>query len=140
MATTNERMIGIGYHDVEFVAGEAMGAYRLVINTGATTASSDNETAEYPAAQYDWSVGITQHACSSGDLVRVRVFGTSLLQVDGGAANIAIGDGLTNHDATGYGQKAAGAASRPVIAQALKASTADGDIIPVLICRYLTTA
>lgn len=130
----NERFTDQGSVDVEFTATEALDAYCLVI------LSTDNEACEYPAAQYDWSYGITQHSAALGASIRVRILGHSLLKVDGAAANISIGDGLTNHDAVGYGQKAAGAASRPVIAQALKASTADGDVIPVIIARYLTTA
>jgi hypothetical protein len=122
-------------NDVAFTATVAIPAYSLVI------LSTDNEACELPASQYAWSHGIAQHAAAIGESVRVRVSGYSLLKVDGNAANLSVGDGITAHgDALGYGQKAAGAASRPVIAQAMAASTADGDVIPVMIARYLTTA
>lgn len=121
--------------NVSKTATVALAAHRFVI------LSSDTEGVEYPGAQYAWAFGITRHAATIGQTVEVAVMGIVPLQVDGNAANIVAGDGLTAHNGTdGYGQKAAGAASRAVSAQALAASTADGDVIPVQLCRYLTTA
>lgn len=115
-------------------ASVALAAYRFVI------LSTDAEAVEYPGAQYAWAYGITMHAAAAGKDVEVAVMGIVPLQVDG-TINIAIGDGLTAFDGTtGYGMKASGAASRAVTAQALAAATTDGDVIPVVLCRYLTTA
>lgn len=113
----------------------ALAAYRTVI------LSTDTEAVEYPGAQYAWVFGVTMHAAAIGQPVEVAIMGVVPVQVDGNAANLVAGDGLTAHNGTdGYAQKAAGAASRAVFGQALAASTADGDVIPVLLARYLTTA
>lgn len=117
-------------HIQGFVAGEDLAAYRVVI-----IKSSDAEQAEYPAAQFDYGFGVTAAAADSGKPVDVVVEGIALLQVDGNAANISVGDRLCVHNDTGYGQKVAGGAAgnRKTFATALAASTADGDVIPVLL-------
>lgn len=115
-------------------ATSAVAAYRIVI------LSTDDNACEHAGAQYAWGFGISLNAAAAGYPVKIAISGIVPLQVDGNAANLSIGDGITVHDSTGYGQKAAGAASRPVLCQALQASTADGDVIPVLMSRYLTTA
>lgn len=116
-------------------ATQALAAYRLV----KLVVSGSDIYADYPAAQFAWTFGITRHAATTaGDMVDIVYSGIALLQVDGNAANISIGDRITAHDSTGYGQKSAGgaAASRPCIGIALAASTADGDVIPVLISQH----
>jgi len=87
-------------------------------------------------------------ATAAGQVVQVCVFGRCKCKVDGNAANIAIGDALSTHNADGVAQKtsvdvtatvneanveAAIKNSMSRFAKALKASTADGDIIPVFV-------
>lgn len=117
------------------IATSAVAAYRLV------KLDTTDTNVVYPAAAYAWSFGVTLHAAAAGEPVKIAVEGVVPLQVDGNTANIAIGDGLAPLDGTtGKGRKAAGSASRAVRAEALAASTTDGDIIPVHLCRFLTTA
>lgn len=87
---------------------------------------------------------------AAGDLVQVCVFGQCKVKVDGNAENIAIGDALVTHAAAGVAQKAACDAPAAdtyttaamnttlqylgsIFAKALKASTADGDVIPCFV-------
>jgi hypothetical protein len=117
-------------HIQGFTAAEDLAAYRCVIIT-----ASDSEQCEYPAAQYDYAFGVTAAAADSGKPVDVVIEGIALVTVDGNAANIAAGDRLCVHTATGYAQKVAGGAAgnRKTFGTALAASTADGDVIPVLL-------
>jgi hypothetical protein len=117
-------------HIQGFVAAENLAAYRCV------TISTDAEQCEYPAAQFDYCFGVTAAAAESGKPVDVVVEGIALVTVDGNAANIVAGDRLCVHDATGIAQKVAGGAAgnRKTFGTALAASTADGDVIPVLLC------
>lgn len=112
---------------------EALAAYRLVIVT-----SSDDESCEYPAAEYDPCIGVTAAAAAQNEPVDVVLSGIALVQVDGNAANIAVGDSIVAHTATGYGRKAAGGAAgnRAAIGVAMAASTADDDVIPVLLSPH----
>lgn len=114
-------------------ATEVLAAYRVVIF------STDTAYVEYPAAQFDFALGVTRTAAATiGDMVDVVLGGVCLVTVDGAAANIVAGDSLTTHDATGILQKHAGgaAARRPCIGIALASSTADGDVIPMLISHH----
>ncbi len=114
---------------------QALAAYRLV----KLVVSGDDIFADYPAAQFAWTFGVTRHATTTaGDPVDVIYSGIALVQVDGNAANISIGDRITAHNSSGYGQKAAGgaAASRPCIGIALAASSTDNDVIPVLLSQH----
>lgn len=115
-----------------FIAAEALEAYRLVL------IPTDTETCEYPAAQFDGCFGITLHSAAAGAMVDVAFSGIALLQVDGNAANIVAHDSIVAHNATGYGQKAAGGAAglRKCVGTALAASTADDDVIPVLLSPH----
>lgn len=119
---------------VSKTASVALAAYRFVI------LSTDAEAVEYPAAQYAACFGITMHAAAAGQAVEVAVAGIVPLQCDNTAA-ISRYDGLCPYDGTtGKGMKAAGAASRAIRAIALEAPAATGDVIPVELCRALTTA
>lgn len=116
------------------IATSAVAAYRFI------KIDTDANYCVYPAAQYADCLGITLHAAAAGEPVKIAITGIVPLQVDNTAA-ISIYDGLCPYDGTtGKGMKAAGAASRAVTAKALAAPSATGDIIPVLLCRYLTTA
>lgn len=116
-----------------FIASEDLAAYRLVMITAA-----NNEGCEYPAAQFDACFGVTLHGADSGKPIDIGYSGIVLLQVDGNAANIVVGDSIVAHNDTGYGQKAAGGAAglRKCVGVALAASTADGDVIPVLLSPH----
>lgn len=116
-----------------FTASEDLAAYRLVLIT-----SGNTEGCEYPAAQFDPCVGVTLASADSGAPVDIAMGGIVLLQVDGNAANIVVGDSIVAHDGLGYGQKAAGGAAglRACVGVALAASTADGDVIPVLLSPH----
>lgn len=87
-------------------------------------------------------IGILQDTASaSGRDVQVATRGISLLKVDGSGTAIAAGDFIMA-GASGIGVKLAGAAGtlRPVIGQAMAASTASGDLIPVLISIHVAQA
>jgi hypothetical protein len=116
-----------------FIAHTAVEAHRLV-----TLRTADPRRVEYPAAQFDFAVGVTLHAAAAGETVEVAFGGFALLKVDGNASNIAVGDSITTHDATGFGQKVAGgaAARRPCVGFAMSASTADDDLISVEITKH----
>jgi hypothetical protein len=106
-------------------ATEALAAHRLVIQTAALPGEC-----EYPAAQYDAGIiGVTMHAAAAGEDVKIGKIGIFLVQVDGAAAGIALGDPLGVHNDTGYAQDVQGAASRPYVATAMAISSADGDVI-----------
>lgn len=87
------------------------------------------------AAAGELAIGVQQNlpnAAGLGVVVRmVGAGGTSKLRVDGNAANIAAGDKL-KADANGKGLKAAGA-NDDYYAVACEASTADGDVIEVVL-------
>lgn len=119
-------------HVQGFTAAEDLAAYRVVI-----IKSSDAEQAEYPAAQFDYVFGVTAAAADSGKPVDVVIEGIALVQVDGNAANISVGDRLCAHNDTGFAQKVAGGAAgnRKTFGTALAASTTDNDIIPVLLSQ-----
>lgn len=82
-----------------------------------------------------------------GDLVKVCIYGRCKVKVDGATVNIAIGDSLVTSTVTGVAVKAdfssadntvgninaAIKALAAVFAVALKASTANGDIIPCFV-------
>lgn len=114
-------------------ASEALAAYRLVMITAA-----DDEGVEYPAAINDPVIGVTASSAASGAPVDIVMAGIALVQVDGAASNIAVGDSICAHNDIGYGSKALGGAagSRFCIGVALAASTADGDVIPVQISPH----
>ena len=116
-----------------FTASEALAAYRLVMVTAA-----DDEGCEYPAAINDPVLGVTMASAASGAPVDIVMQGIALVQVDGAASNIVVGDSICAHNGTGYGSKALGgaAASRFCIGVALAASTADDDVIPVQISPH----
>lgn len=90
-------------------------------------------------------------ADAAGDRVQVCVFGMCKCKVDGNAANIALGDFLQTGATSGDAEKLvpfdspatfteAGLQAEldlkmgKTLGKALKASTADGDIIPVFVC------
>lgn len=114
-------------------ATEVLAAYRCVI------ISTDTDYCEYPASQYDYVFGITRFAAATiGDPVDIIIQGVCLVQVDGNAVTITAGLSLCNHDAAGYGQAVAGgaAARRECFGKALAGSTADGDLIPVILSAH----
>lgn len=115
-----------------FIANEALEANRIVI----INASTDTKV-EYPAANADGGLlGITITAADSGAQVDVCTAGVALLKVDA-TTDIAVGDWIINSDAVGQGEKIGSTAGTryPVIGQARKAATADGEIIPVEIIK-----
>lgn len=114
-----------------YVAAEALSANRLVIID-----PSDDTKVRYPEADYDTQlVGVTLEAAASGEPIDVCELGIALVKVDGAAANIAYGDPIAAHGAIGEGRKADTTAdvTTQIIGSARSASTADGDIIPVLV-------
>lgn len=116
-------------------ATQALAAYRLV----KPVVSGSDLYFDYPGAQFAVVVGITRAAATTaGDIADIIYSGIALLQVDGNAANIAVGDSIVAHNTSGYGQKAAGGAAglRFAIGIALAASTADDDVIPVWISPH----
>lgn len=134
MTTAATLLVGQDMNETKtFIAHEALEAYRLV-----TLRSADTTRVEYPAAQFDFAVGITLHSAEAGKPVEVALGGYALLKVDGAASNIAVGDSICVHNDEGLGQEVAGgaAARRPCIGVALAASTADGDVISVLINHH----
>lgn len=117
-----------------FTASVDLEAHRLV-----AIDSTDSTQVGYPSAQFGECFGVTLHAAEAGEPVEVAVGGFAMLKVDGNASNIAIGDSLCAHDATGLGQKVAGGAAgnRKCIGFANAASTADGDLISIEVAKHL---
>lgn len=78
--------------------------------------------------------GILQDAVGAGKDATVATEGVSLCKVDGSGTAIAAGDYLMA-GAGGVAVKLAGAAGtlRPLVGQACAPSTANGDLIPVLL-------
>lgn len=70
-------------------------------------------------------------ADAAGDMILVACSGAFTKCVVNGTTAIAIGDGLVTIVTTGKGAKAAASGDPSIFAMALKASTVDGDIIPV---------
>lgn len=99
--------------------------------------TSDPARVQATAATGDPIFGILQErtASAAGDPVEVATEGVSLCKVDGSGTAIAAGDYLMAGGTAGVAVKLAGAAGtlRPVIGQALAASTVSGDLISVKI-------
>ena len=99
--------------------------------------TADPQKVQATSATGDPIFGIMQDrvAAASGDPVEVATEGVSLCKVDGSGTAIAAGDYLMAGGTAGVAVKLAGAAGtlRPIIGQAMAASTASGDLIPVKI-------
>ena len=87
-------------------------------------------------------------ADAAGDKINILVFGRGKIKVNGNTVNIAIGDALVT-DTNGLGVKLdiTGSVNAALLqkmlaafAKALKASTADGDIIPAFVYQSRGTA
>lgn len=77
------------------------------------------------------TLGVLINEPESGEGADVVLFGTAKMIVDGNAAGIAVSDFLMT-DANGKGVLCNGDTEN-IVGQALAASTADGDIIPVIV-------
>ena len=115
-----------------FLAAEVLAAHRLVIF------SATDGNVEYPAGAGDTQhAGVTMHeATAIGQMVDVCMLGPCILTVDGNASNIAVGDFLESHNATGYGSKVTltdGTTAHEIVARAMQASTADDEEISVFV-------
>lgn len=69
---------------------------------------------------------------ASGD-GSVQVAGVALVTVNANSVNIALGDMLSPSTTAGVAIKHDGVGTTTYLGQALRASTADGDVIPVLL-------
>lgn len=113
------------------IAAEDLEANRLVIIDPTT-----DTLVRYPENDHDTQLfGVTLEAAKNGKPVDIAVLGVVLLKVDGNAANIAFGDPISAHGTDGFGGKADTTAdtTTEIIGKAMGASTADGDLIPVLL-------
>lgn len=78
-------------------------------------------------------------ADADGDIVQVQIFGLAKCKVDGGAATIAIGDGLVSDSSAGVARKVpdnpagytAAQIRKHIFAKAMFGSDTDGDVIVV---------
>jgi acyl CoA:acetate/3-ketoacid CoA transferase beta subunit len=141
----------------DFIADEAIDLWSPVILVAAGTGEDMPRVEPINTAHNVLVMGVavsplvdsTNNYCASaaGGHVGVCVFGRCKVKVDGNAGNIAIGDALVTHAADGVAQLMAIAADvtnnatltttlarlGSKFAIALKASTADGDIIPCFV-------
>lgn len=119
-------------------------AVRHAILTLSFTAGADLSAKRYTAVKADttaWQVvaagagdaglGILQNEPTSGKAAEVDMVGATRWKVDGNAAAIAPGDFLKS-DTNGKGVKTT-TDNDQVMARALEASSADGDIITVIL-------
>jgi hypothetical protein len=120
-------------HDIECVAAGTIGQYCVVKLS--TDSSNGDLRVVVSAAAADTSLGIAQESASSGDTVRVRLSGTSLVKADG---PFTLGDELQVNDADGTVDTFAASAGDTdyVIGIALHGATAAGDYVPCLIRMY----
>ncbi|MBN1515524.1 DUF2190 family protein [Candidatus Sumerlaeota bacterium] len=107
-------------------------AYRFVtVDASNSTAA---ETVVALAGAGELALGVTYESTAAADrTVGVNLEGVCFLEVDGSGTAIAAGDRLKS-DADGMGVKSA-ADGEEYGAIALAASSADGDVIPVMIAR-----
>lgn len=133
-------MAQIGEHHIlvkTFLAeGSAIGSGVIVI------AGTANNQCKLPgAAEAAKNIGITiSAAAAAGDPVDVCIIGIAKLKVNGNSPNIAFGDYISSHGTTGYGRQWTGANAKYGVGIALDASTADGDVIPVLLAPIVPPA
>lgn len=138
---------------IDAKAGGAIDLWSPVIVTAAPTTTDPITVTSTTAANDPKVVGVVvgpklasgKAADASGDKVNVCKLGQCKLKVNGKTVNIAIGDALVTTNAAGIAVKLdiTGTVNAALLqkmlaafAKALKASTADGDIIPVEV--YLT--
>ena len=120
------------------ISTAAIARYKIVKGDTTDTTNSD-EVMVVAAAETDKVLGITQEAtAAANDHAVIRYGGISLLQVDGNAAAIDIGDSICA-GAAGVGHKSTtpDAVEQWDIGFALAPSAVDGDIIPVQIHPHL---
>ena len=116
-------------------AAENLTAYRFVNITTATAADKKFSIAD----SGDIAIGIVGETITSGDPVNAYIDGTGYLEVDGGTA-VSAGDKLKPHtDSSGKGLKTT-TDTDEYCAIALEDSSADGDIILVLIRQGMVAA
>lgn len=129
---------GVGGLDIAFsISDAAIGANILVRGDVAET-TNVLRVAEIVTAATQLPIGVTMASTSTDDTeIPVRVSGIAMLEVDGNAGAIDIGDSIVGN-ATGQGVKAAAPDENQykAIGYALAPSAADGDVIPVLIDRH----
>ena len=116
-------------HSFSAEAGEALTRYRFAKHTG--TLVTQAKVGEAEAAQR--TAGINAETYASGKMAAVFTDGMGFLEVNGNSVAIVAGDPLKSN-ATGLGVKAA-SAGNIYGAVAVDPSTADGDIIRVIIER-----
>ncbi len=126
--STNE--FSAAEHFLQGEANEALTKYRFVDMDGTTANKAKKFSLSDSLGQ---PIGIAPETVASGDPTAVATSGIGKLEVDGNANAIAAGDALIPlGDSTGKGGKSL-VDGEGVGAIALEPSTADGDIIDVLI-------
>lgn len=111
-----------------YTTAEALLAYRAVNLTSAGLA-------QYPNAATEPLLGVTVADVASGAIAEVRHLGTARLTVNGNSVNIAPGDWLVVTGTAGICVKwdTTADTTANAIGMALAPSTADGDVISVLL-------
>jgi hypothetical protein len=120
------------------VSDASIARYKLVKGDQTNTTNAE-PVVTVAGAETERLIGITQEATTAANqFAAIRLAGISKLQVDGNAAAIDIGDSICAGTAgVGHKSTTADAAEQWAIGYALEPSTADGDVITVLIDRHL---
>jgi hypothetical protein len=117
-------------HSYGAAGAEAITKYRFV-NADGTTANQDEKVSIADSGEA--TTGIAADTVASGETTNVFTDGVGYLEVDGSGTAIVAGDFLKPHtDSSGKGIKAT-ANNDKYGAQALSPSTANGDVIRVII-------
>lgn len=120
--------------------GLAIGANLIVI---ADTTDANNETVKLPTGADPVSgiVGITKYAATTSDTtIDVIIQGTADLNVKASGTNIAFGDFIGVHGATGSGKKIVTGTVSQAIGTAQEKATADDVLISVRIGLCILSA
>jgi hypothetical protein len=120
------------------ISDSTLAKYRIVTaDTSATPNAPDQSlpTLKGADANTDHPIGVTlEEVTATAKVVPVRCWGITKLEVNGGAGAIDIGTKIVaGTGGKGVAAAAAGAADQEVLGTALGASSADGDVISVLL-------
>lgn len=124
-----------------FIADGAVELWAPVILATAGTGETNPRVDDVASAGSALVIGVAvgpkrssgKAADAAGDRVAVCTKGMCKCKVNGNSVNIALGDILQTSGTAGIAIKLGTWAEKKVFARALKATTADGDIIPVFV-------
>jgi hypothetical protein len=116
-----------------FTAAADLSSYQFRI-VHISAANNVNLTYGSAASDLPFMIGVLQNKPASGEHAQVAVAGVSKMVVDGAAGTITVGQSVLTTGSDGKGVATTTAGS-PTIALAMEGSTANDDVITVLINR-----